>query len=72
MKNEIDAMKKTTIQAPFRANAPKIGNNNPKSKTVKTELPNKILSPKPIGNITINGAMIAKAGMLKSKFTPKL
>ncbi|MNW12631.1 hypothetical protein D3C71_2103730 [compost metagenome] len=72
MKNEIEARKKTTVQMPFLAKSPNIGSNKPNSKTVKIALPNKILSPKPIGNITINGAMIAKAGMLKIKFTPKL
>ena len=72
MKNEIETKKKTTVQIPFLAKSPNIGNNNPNNKTVKMALPNRILSPKPTGNITINGAIIAKAGILKIKFTPKL
>ncbi|MNL04461.1 hypothetical protein D3C87_1250290 [compost metagenome] len=58
--------------APFLIKSPKIGSNNPKSKTVSTALPKRIFKPKPIGNITINGATIIRAGSVNSKFKPKL
>ena len=45
-----------------------MGNNKQKAKTVKMALPNKSLSPNPMGNICINGTIINRVGILKIRF----
>ena len=59
-------------QLPFLAKAPKTGSNNTNVRTVKIALPNSTFSPKPTGNISINGAIINKAGIAQMRFTIQL
>ena len=53
---------------PFRTKEPKTGSNKPNVNTVRMALPNNTFSPKPMGNIWMNGAIISKVGMLNTRF----
>ena len=65
----MERTKNSIPHIPFLAKAPKIGSNKPKRRTVRIALPKRTFSPKPIGNIWIKGAMIIKAGILKTRFS---